>query len=419
MRINYSIVVSIFIAGIIVFRHDAIWDQMLITAGLVSALFSGELSSSHLTFFLFDSIFNLLIFVGLVVTLIFRKRFKLLLKRISLIGFGVCVILIVLLFAPTISNWDPAFQKDLSVTKLLPPFSKVKILNLKESNSSIQQNENNLNKLLKPDLGRSIIFVDSLEINSGVKYFQGRKSQIIDNDRVELSSSGSPLISTKVFLLGTDEFGRDIFSRIIYGARVSIFIALGSVILSLFIASVLGFISAYYGKWANIILNRTAETIIALPVLFLIVLTLALFGNNIFSILFVLGTASWMSLFKVIHNEIISIKKKDFFVTAQLIGLSKTRLFINEIFPVIRIPVIINCVLLFGNIILAEAALSYLGLGLGNTLPSWGAMIDSGQNYMNHAWWMITFPGLSLIFTLLIINELGNKLNKIFNQNIL
>ncbi len=407
-----------FFVLLLIFRFDAVWNQILILSAFISALFSGEISKTNITFNLIDQLLNLFLFLGIVILFFFRGRFKIFEKKISPLGIGLFTLSAFLIFAPTISNWDPGFQKDLSVTKLLPPFSEVKILHLNESEQRGKA-ESRFGKLLNEKFGETVIFIDSLQINSTVKYFQNSKVQKIRRDKLRLSESGEPIVTSKLFLLGTDEFGRDIFSRIIYGTRVSVFIASGAVLLSLMIASILGFISAFYGKWVNIILNRTAETIIALPILFLIVLTLALFGNNIFSILFVLGAASWMSLFKVIHNEILAIKKKDFFVTARLIGLSNSKLLLNEIFPVIRIPIIINCVLLFGNVILAEAALSYLGLGLGNTVPSWGAMIDSGQNYIHHAWWMITFPGITLVFTLLTVNALGNKLNKIFNQNII
>ncbi len=407
-----------FFVLLLIFRFDAVWNQILILSAFISALFSGEISKINITFNLIDQLLNLFLFLGIVILFFFRGRFKIFEKKISPLGIGLFTLSAFLIFAPTISNWDPGFQKDLSVTKLLPPFSEVKILHLKESEQRGKA-ESRFGKLLNEKFGETVIFIDSLQINSTVQYFQNSKVQKIRRDKLRLSESGEPIVTSKLFLLGTDEFGRDIFSRIIYGTRVSVLIASGAVLLSLMIASILGFISAFYGKWVNIILNRTAETIIALPILFLIVLTLALFGNNIFSILFVLGAASWMSLFKVIHNEILAIKKKDFFVTARLIGLSNSKLLLNEIFPVIRIPIIINCVLLFGNVILAEAALSYLGLGLGNTVPSWGGMIDSGQNYIHHAWWMITFPGITLVFALLTVNALGNKLNKIFNQNII
>ncbi len=403
-------------------RFNVVVDSALLIYSLVNLIWKGQSESVHFSFDLFDHFTGLILMIIIpLIVLIFKNKIKLLNQKISLVGAVTLILTFIILFSPFITNYSPDLQKDLAVTKLLPPFSKVKILHLKKETKNINEHAAEFferkTELLKDDFGSSIIFIDSLVIGEPLVYFQSQTSIRIDVDKIEMSGS-KPKVTTKTFLMGTDEFGRDIFTRIIYGTRVSLFVGLGAVMVSLLIASVLGFISAYYGKFWDMLFNRAAETLFAFPILFLIVLTLALFGNNVFSILFVLGAASWMSLFKIIHNEVIEIKKKDFFITAQLIGLSKFKLFTAEMFPVLRIPIIINCVLLFGNIILAEAALSYLGLGLGNSLPSWGAMIDAGQNYLNHAWWMITFPGLMLILTLLTINELGSSLNKLYNRSV-
>ncbi|MEJ2617107.1 MAG: ABC transporter permease subunit, partial [Ignavibacteriaceae bacterium] len=134
-----------------------------------------------------------------------------------------------------------------------------------------------------------------------------------------------------------------------------------------------------------------------------------------FSVMIVLGFSGWMSLFKIVRGEIIALKKKDFFISAQMIGLSRFNLMTKEILPVILAPVIVNLVLLYGNVILAESALSYLGLGVGNNFPSWGAMIESGQAYIDKAWWMIFFPGLALFLTLFTANKIGKEINIHYN----
>ncbi|MBP1682559.1 MAG: Peptide/nickel transport system permease protein [Ignavibacteriaceae bacterium] len=117
-------------------------------------------------------------------------------------------------------------------------------------------------------------------------------------------------------------------------------------------------------------------------------------------------------------SEVLSIKQKDFFSTAELVGLSKYKLLSKEILPVIIVPVLVNLVFLFSNVVLAEAALSYLGLGTGNTYPSWGSMISSGQEYITKAWWLIAFPGLSLILTLFSFNSSGRMLGRIINPRL-
>ena len=125
-----------------------------------------------------------------------------------------------------------------------------------------------------------------------------------------------------------------------------------------------------------------------------------------------------MSLFKIVRGEVISLKNKDYFISARLAGLTKTRLLTKEILPVIIAPVIVNLVFQYGNVILAEAALSYLGLGTGSSYPSWGAMIESGQNYLSQAWWLILFPAMALFFTLLAANNLGKEINTYYNPRL-
>ncbi len=224
-----------------------------------------------------------------------------------------------------------------------------------------------------------------------------------------------PFITGKTFFLGTDEFGRDIFARLVYGSRISLLVGIGSVFLSLFIGLTLGFIAGYRGGIIDIVLSRVTDLFLAFPVIYLVILVLALFGSSLLSVIVVLGVSSWMSLFKIVKSEVLAIKQKDYLITAGLIGLSKKQLLLKEILPVIIAPVIVTLVLQFSNVVLAESALSYLGLGTGTSYPSWGAMISSGQEYIMKAWWMIIFPGLCLILTLLSVNSAGNRLNKVFN----
>ncbi len=322
------------------------------------------------------------------------------------------LLIFIFLFASIITNRNPDFQKDLSVTRLLSPFSSAKLILIK---NKFEQSDRDklveLKQMIIPlSYNENLFFADSVNKDQK-KYFKGGKEYFISS---LVKADQSFQIKEQNYLLGTDEFGRDILTRLIFGTRISLLIGLSSVIVSLLIGIILGFIAASNSGIIDTILNRFAEVMLAFPVIYLVVLILALFGSSLISIVVVLGFSGWMSLFKIVRNEIFSLKRKDFIITANLVGLSKKQILLKEILPVIIIPVIVNTIFQFSNVILAESALSYLGLTVGGNYPSWGSMIESGQEYIRIAWWMIVFPGMILILTLFTFNNLGRKLNEFF-----
>jgi peptide/nickel transport system permease protein len=397
----------------IAFRFEQIINSLIFLAKYFSLIFSDFTTAIQI----FDLntleilLTPVLIILISVVVIKFKRKPFLSSSLTFTTAFSVFLVFI-FLFASFITNRNPDFQKDLSVTKLLPPFSRVKTI--------VLQNKSEMNdkgillhlkkKIIPSSFDENIFFADSIRTDQSI-FFKGKNEHLIS----ELSGSLNDIkIETKDFLLGTDEFGRDILTRLIFGTRISLLVGLTSVLVSLFIGILLGFISAYSGGIIDTTLNRFAEVMLAFPVIYLVVLILALFGNSLFSIVIVLGFSGWMSLFKIVRNEIIAIKSKDYMITAGLIGLSKTQILLKEVLPVIIIPVVVNTVFQFSNVILAESALSYLGLTISGGYPSWGSMIESGQEYMRAAWWMIVFPGTILILTLFTFNDLGRKINELF-----
>lgn len=406
--------------ALLILEYELIVGYISLTFDFILLLiddFSSALSVMNFGFA--DASISTILFILLLpIILIIRKRLRFLQSKLNFSFAFLVVICFVFLFAPIITNENPEFSKNMAVTKLLPPLSLVKELQLKKTE------ENNLSQadifrikseqIIKPQFNDNIILTDSVILSDPVIYFQ--KSRRIEIEKSLLNSkAGISLVNSKFYLLGTDEFGRDLFSRLIYGTRISITVGLGAVIVAFFIGIIFGFIAGYRGGFIDISLNRFTEMFLAFPVIYLVILILALFGSSIFSVIIVLGISGWMSLFKIVKSEVLSIKQKDYFSTAELVGLSKLQLLRKEVLPVMLTPVLVNLIFLFSNVVLAEAALSYLGLGTGNSYPSWGSMISSGQEYITKAWWLIAFPGVALVFTLFTFNSSGKILGKKFN----
>lgn len=373
-----------------------------------------DFAFNQLSFSMVDIfISSIMIIVMLFFFIIKRKKVGWLNLKISLSGVVVIVIVSFFIFAPLLAPFNPDFQKNISVTKLLRPLEskiRIELINQNKSTTNIKEKFLELkNNSVLNTFDSNIMYADSIDAADHFIYYQGKQKKIIDTQGKSLEEFCS--IGKSLFLFGSDEYGRDIFSRIIYGTRVSLFIGIIAVLITFVLGISFGFIAGYKGGAISSILNHTTDMFLAFPVIFLIILIISLFGGSIISVIVVLGVSGWMSLFKIVRTEVIAIKNKDYFLSARQIGLSSHALMKEEIFPVILTSVIVNLVFQFGNVILAESALSYLGLGAGNSYPSWGKMIEDGQSYLSQAWWMIVFPSLILILTLYSTNDIAGKIN--------
>jgi peptide/nickel transport system permease protein len=211
-------------------------------------------------------------------------------------------------------------------------------------------------------------------------------------------------------LLGTDQLGRDLYARVLHGARVSLIIGLTAVVGSGLIGVLIGLLVGYYKGWLDSILMGYADIQQSFPFLALAIVIVAVLGAGLTNLLIVLIIGGWILYARVVRAEVLSIREKDFIEGAKSIGASDSRIMFSHLLVSVRSPIIIISTFNFAWFIIAEASLSFLGLGVDPSTPSWGAMMADSRSYLNIAWWFPLFPGLALIGCVLGANLLGDGL---------
>jgi peptide/nickel transport system permease protein len=217
------------------------------------------------------------------------------------------------------------------------------------------------------------------------------------------------------FLLGTDTLGRDILSRIIYGTRTTLSVCALVVIIAGSLGTFLGIIAGYLGGWFDIIIMRAVDLVYSLPAILLALLLGAIFGPSFQILVFIVSSTLWAGYARMARAETLKVKEFDFIALAKIAGCSRASIMMRHIFPNVVSPIIILATLQVGTIVIVEASLSFLGVGIPPPTPDWGSMVAEGRSFIVTAWWLCIIPGFAIALTVLTFNLLGDTLNDLLN----
>jgi peptide/nickel transport system permease protein len=323
--------------------------------------------------------------------------------------------------APFISPFGSNKITSIATTKSLTPFSRVKYIEYTETNFS---SFNQPNYQVKDDYYNSMlnyknmiinpkqkIYFDSLKTSHNyLEIFQNNQSRLINGYSINLESME---MGTDIFLLVTDNYGRDILSRIIFGSRISLGIAIMATMISLFIGIIIGLLSGYFSKFYDVVLMRITDIFLFFFFIFFFLLFLAFFGNSVFYLAIFIGLTTWMDIARLTRSQVLSVKNEQYVLSAYAIGLPPNRIMFKQVLPNIITPISVNTVFRIGNIVLMESALSFIGLGVSEPIASWGSIISNGKDSLLTAWWICLFPGITITIVVIVLNYIGDTLRRV------
>ena len=224
-------------------------------------------------------------------------------------------------------------------------------------------------------------------------------------DRIDVASILQPPSSAHP--LGTDDLGRDVLSRVVYGARVSMKVGFVAVGIATSVGLAVGLVSGFYGRRVDAVLMRFVDIMLCFPTFFLILSVIAFLSPSIVNIMAVIGLTGWMGVARLVRAETLSLKERDFVAAARAQGAGDARIIFRHVLPNTLAPILVAATLGVAGAILTESALSFLGIGVQPPTPSWGNILTVGKNYIEFAWWLSLFPGLAILITVLGYNLLG------------
>ena len=317
-------------------------------------------------------------------------------RRLPLLPLVILLVVLVIpaVFAPLIAPHNP-LEGDLN-DRLLPPFWVGETVKYKTVVEKVNR-ENRLNEILLKDAERRV------KIGDGTITGGGQIVQVGDQLEISFRKAGS----TK-YLLGTDKNGMDIFSRLIYGARLALLVSLLGIVVSGIIGSSLGIMAGYYGGILDSIIMRMVDVSLSISLVLIALVLAAVRGPSIDNVLIVICLFLWSRYARLIRGETLLLKSQDFIARAQVSGASDLRIMYKHIMPNLANTIIVLATLQIGFVIILEASLSFLGAGVPRPNPAWGLMVADGRELLSNAWWVSLVPTVAIVLTVLSINLLGD-----------
>jgi peptide/nickel transport system permease protein len=219
-------------------------------------------------------------------------------------------------------------------------------------------------------------------------------------------------------VLGTDHLGRDILSRVLHGARISVLVGVTALVVSGLIGTALGLLAGFYGARVDLVIMKLVEVFLTIPFVLLALVVMALFGQSLVMLIGVICLNRWIHYCRVIRNEVLSLRERDFVTGARALGVSHARILVRHILPNTMASLSVVSTFSLATIILIEASLSFLGLGVPPSIPTWGLMLNEARPYMTPSWWTSVFPGLAIFVTVLGVNLLGDGVRDAYDPRL-
>ncbi|MEN5248896.1 ABC transporter permease [Brucella pseudintermedia] len=229
-------------------------------------------------------------------------------------------------------------------------------------------------------------------------------------NKIDLLARLTPPLVNPAHIFGTDPLGRDVLARVVTGGKISLFVGFVSVIGSVVIGTIMGLVAGYYRGFWDMALMRFVDVQLAMPFILLAITVMAILGGGLFNTIILLIVSQCVQYARLVRGSVLSLREREFILSARAIGVKDWRIIFQHLLPNLLGPVIVLMTLNVANNILLESSLTFLGLGVDPTIPSWGGMLADGRTYLQTAWWVSIFPGLAILFTVLGLNLLGDWL---------